>query len=408
MRRILIFSLGFMGCTLAAEASVTAPGSPARTIRVRISEATPQVPLRGFDLRLRPAKGAPVTADRASRWELRCEAGRIMAKGPRNVELAAPVTIESPAGFIHFRERPYRDRIRVHATGSLCEVVNDVDVERYLDGLVHSEFSPKWKPEAIAAQVVAARTYAYHQILRGRGRHYDVDSTVRDQVYDGTEGEDHRASRVVESTRGVILMAANAAGKFEPLKAFYHSTCGGRTELPEKVWGGRYPGFRRTVACPFCTSSPRYRWDLDLPGEEISDAFLRGAREGVAEAGWPVDWVSAVREGRLLDLRTGPADDAGRVPTVTGVWGRGKRMIELSVSGARFREWIGPGRLRSTAFQVIGHRGAGGKRWRFDGRGNGHGVGMCQWGAKIMGDQGHKAAAILKHYYPDAELRKVW
>lgn len=391
-------------------------GNAAR-IRVRLAEAAPAVRLRGMDLRFasRPAiiPAASLAADSGAAegsgdWELRCQRDRIRAVNAtqgKAFDFRSPVSVASPAGFVQFRGRPYREEIRVHAVGSFCEVINVTDLEKYLAGLVNSEFSSRWNEESVSAQVVAARTYALYQIHQSRDLHFDLDATVRDQVYDGSMKEDFRAAREVERTRGLVLTIAGKDGV--PLKAFYHSTCGGKTELPENVWGAKAPGFRRTVPCPFCAGSPVLRWRLELSGREIATAILRGARgEDARPAGWPKGWQEILRDGRLLGLRVLGLGQGGRAAEIASLWELRGVPHELKLSGVKLRDWIGTSRFRSASFEIapspLGHG------FSFRGKGNGHGVGMCQYGAKAMGERGFKMAGILKHYYPDAILRKLW
>ncbi|MGZ3707273.1 MAG: SpoIID/LytB domain-containing protein [Bdellovibrionota bacterium] len=390
-------------------------------IRVRLDEAAPKVTVRGYDLSLRESRfdRSVFHADRTTSWELHCQNGRIRAlatAGGRALDLQEPVTIASAAGFVNVRGQPYRDEIRVWSVGSLCEVVNEIDIEKYLEGIVNNEFSTKWSEQAIAAQVIAARTYAAYQMRKVRadspGAHFDVDSSVKDQVYDGSQKEDARGARSVASTRGMVLTVGGAKDPV-PMKAFYHSTCGGLTELPENVWGVHYPGFKHPVVCRFCASSPRFTWNLDFSARELADQLMSGARASGPPRGWPATWMEDLQRGRLQDIRVSRKDVGGRVTEVATLWevpenGRARRVVELTLSGSRLREWLGATRVRSTAFTVSPRWSILGSRWRLDGKGNGHGVGMCQWGAKIMGDQGYKTADILKYYYPDAAIRKLW
>lgn len=389
-------------------------------IRVRLAEAVAKAEVRGFDLSFfEEQKRLLVRAtDQLSRWEFRCQEGRIRATPVtaqghgETLELREPATVRTPAGFLNFRGRPYREELLIYSSGSFCEVINVVDIEKYLDGLVNAEFSARWNEEAVAAQVVAARTYAYYQMLAARQagpgkRHFDVDSTTKDQVYDGSYREDYRASRAVDKSRGLILSVGPAAPA-APLKAFYHSTCGGQTELPQNVWGAEFPGFKRPVRCGFCNPSPVFRWEVPLQGKELSGLLLRGARSDGSIPGWPVDWERVLKKGQLLDLRVAHYTPQGRVNTVRMLWADGPRSVVMVISGSRFREWVGSNRLKSGVFQLASERSASGRIWRIRGSGHGHGVGMCQWGAKIMGDKGYKTAAILKHYYPDAFLRRLW
>ena len=179
----------------------------------------------------------------------------------------------------------------------------------------------------------------------------------------------------------------------------------GATELPEQVWGNPSPGFKHSVACPYCTVSPRYRWDLNVRESDLSAAILKGLEKRALPLGWYANARDMVRSGKLVDLWVKRRDERQRVSEVCMIWRYRDHLYELPLTGVLLREWLGATRLRSTRFQI--QPLAGRKEWKFAGQGNGHGVGMCQWGAKVMGEKGYRTAAILKYYYPDASLRKV-
>ena len=390
-------------------------------IRVRILEAVSRVRIRGFDLTMGGGSSgrslaAFRRADRASEWDFHCQSGRIRATrvdrsggigGATTIELPEPAIIQSPAGFLKIQDKSYRETVRIHAEGSLCEAVNEIDLEKYLSGLVNAEFNSRWSPEAVGAQVVAARTYALFKIREARTsglQHFDLDSTQRDQVYDGSVREDPRSTRAVERTRGLVLTSNGTL----PLKAFYHSTCGGRTELPQKVWGNPFPGFHKTVPCPFCAGSPGFHWETTFSTQEVAQALKRGARSEGAPSAWPADWERILTRAGLEDMQTEQADPEGRVERVKTRWTWGGSSFQLTVSASKFREWVGAARLKSAKFSFTPSRSSVAGAWHIVGRGNGHGVGMCQWGAKVMGDRGFTTASILRHYYPDSILRKLW
>lgn len=420
--------------------------SPARAappkIRVRIADDVRQVMVRGFDLRfqsvnredlkiqqasaLRELAGRPslsARSDRLSEWRLACPNGGVveaaqMGQGKlplRKVYFSGPVRVESPSGFVTVKGKPYREKIFVHpiATrrGWECEVVNHVDVEDYLDGLVNAEFSAAWSREAIDAQVIAARTYAYYQIklMARKGSHFDLDSTIKDQVYDGSTREDYRSRLSAIRTRGQVLKASRADEW--PIKAYYHSTCGGTTELPEVVWGAPMKGFKSRVSCPYCRNSPSFIWDVPLSAKEIALEIWKGARDlGAADRdairAWPQSWERELRESALLDLRVSAQNASGRAETVVSKWKNVQGgEFSLAMPATLFRYWIGPSRLKSTVFQVLA---AGKDQWVLRGRGFGHGVGLCQWGAKTLGEGGKKAREILKFYYPGAIVARAW
>lgn len=359
------------------------------SIRIRVAEMNlgeiSQV--RGLDLQVGRLK--------VSRTRIRCE-----SKGIRigNTIPTARVEVSSPAGFIYWNGSPVRGRLSWVRTARGCDVVNELGIEKYLDGLVNSEFSSKWHPEAVAAQVIAARSYALAQRKRARSqkRHYDLESTVSDQVYQGVKSEDYLAARLVQRTRGWVLTLPDrspaAHSQSQVLKAYYHSRCGGETELPRRVWGASDKGFKQ-VSCPYCRHSPGFDWETRLTALDVQNALTRGIAS---------DGTSAQKKS----WRNIGTKDIGKAKLHTDTGGR---VIELQIkntkiSGNEFRKWVGYSTIKSTLFSIHSM----GTGIIFKGKGNGHGVGMCQWGAKIMAEKGAKTADILKLYYPGALLRKLW
>jgi stage II sporulation protein D len=433
-----IGSVAGLALTLAARmALATTAAADVPEVRALLMRTPAQrvAIVHGLDLRFRSlADRAPsgVSEDRRTQWRFSCRRagngapGRVIFE-KTGIELAAhasalpsgrsrmrvldsPVRVESAAGMLRLENRPYRGRLLIHArpTDDGCDVVNELDLEQYLDGLVNSEFSSKWAPEGVAAQVVAARTYALHQMqeARRKGRHWDLETTEKDQVYGGSAREDWKGTRVIERTRGEVLVPNGTAlarswDQQKLLKAFYHSTCGGFTELPENVWGVKSPGYRREVGCGFCAASPRYRWSLELHEKEIRErlAALLGAEPSLFPGVWRETRAWARRP--LQSLRVEKSTRT-RTLKLRADFGAG---LSLPISSALLRQAVGYGVLKSTAFRVASV--AGGK-FRFDGNGSGHGVGMCQWGAKVMGEKGYSHDRILARYYPDARIVHLW
>jgi stage II sporulation protein D len=416
-------------CWLAAPAraatfiSLSSQGSSHR-IRVRVAEEAPAgqdvLEIHGLDLRGYEFShaGERLLAEpaRASEWTVKCQNRKIEIQvGAKKFELDKPFLIETPAGILRLSGKPYHDALRIYARANGCEVVNEVDIEKYLDGLVSSEFSATWNEESIEAQVVAARTYALFQMREARllkpANHFDVDASTKDQVYGGSMKEDYRASRAVQKTAGQVLTVGSDSDP-KPIKAFYHSMCGGMTEMPEEVWGTHHPGFR-SVKCDYCASAPHFNWELKLSNSELQDKWVNGAKSEGPQKGWGEDWAKILAEGKLTEIRSLELDASGRVARVESDWSLGEgtsaRHVKLAIRATKLREWLGATKFRSTYFEIERSKPLFGElSWNFKGRGNGHGVGMCQWGAKAMGEKGFKMAEILKFYYPDAILRKLW
>ncbi len=266
-------------------------------------------------------------------------------------------------------------KILVRGNGLL--LVNDVDLEEYIKGVVPAEMSPGWHPEALKAQAVVARTYALYQRMLNKSREYDLVATVQDQVYQGRQGVDHRVQEAVESTRGIAVAHQNA-----PIYAAFSSTAAGPTEDAVNVWSKDLP-YLKGVDCPFDVNAPRYQWRAVLKVQDLENTFRR----------------QGVDVGAIASLTPFAYSKAGRVTKLRILHSRG----ELILRGEDFRRLIGYSVILSTQFDVESM----GWEIALSGRGSGHAVGLCQWGAKEMAEHGYPYTTILAYYFPGTELRRT-
>ena len=282
---------------------------------------------------------------------------------------------------IRVGSRRYRGKILVRQKNSLLEIVNELPLEEYLWGVIKPEISPKWPRASILAFTIAARTYAFKKLKdpSANPSGYHVSSEQDDQVYRGVEGEDPLSRELVNETRGKILTYLG-----EIIEASYHACCGGYTASLSDVWGGK--GYPYLVAKPdnFCKKSPYFSWEFKIKVEKL--------REILREKG-PI-------LGRLYRIKLLEFDQGRRVKRLEIEHQGGK----MELTGKEFREAVGGGDLRSTLFIA--------KRWGpyfvFKGKGWGHGVGLCQEGAKVMGEQGYTYKEILEFYYPGTLVETVY
>ncbi|HEX6623337.1 MAG TPA: SpoIID/LytB domain-containing protein [Pyrinomonadaceae bacterium] len=172
-------------------------------------------------------------------------------------DVRAPVTFASDDEAQHpvrYNEKPYRGRLEVFAnTRGALTVVNVVPLEDYLRGVVPNELSPGGFPEleALKAQAVAARTYALANLRRFQSAGFDLLPTTRSQVYGGRATEHPLTDRAVAETRGRV-----ATYKGEAINAVYTSTCGGRTEHAEHIFGGHAAPYLRARECAYESGEP--------------------------------------------------------------------------------------------------------------------------------------------------------
>jgi stage II sporulation protein D len=297
----------------------------------------------------------------------------------RGHNLSAPgFLVESTGHPLLINGRSYRSQVRV-LPGSNRDlwVINVLPLEEYLVGLINFEISSQWPMEAVKAQVIAARTYAFYQRSNRAGETYDVDSGVTDQVYGGTGKEDARSRRAVEETRGEMLLYQG-----NPIFAVYSSCCGGRTEDGENMWAGTFP-YLRNAECAYCLDSPHFLWNYSIDGDRLASALGGGAASEARISGLDIDERSPSRRVLRLFIQTE----------------RSRRLI----SGKDFRRLLGYDQLRSTNFILTAKDGG----FLFSGLGWGHGVGLCQWGARGMAEAGADYRTILRSYYRDVDIGKV-
>jgi stage II sporulation protein D len=246
--------------------------------------------------------------------------------------------------------------------------VNVLGLEDYLVGVIGSEMPKSFPPEALKAQAIAARTYALNKKLEQYSQPYHLGSSVISQVYKGLDVEDPRTREAVEATRGLVM-----TWQLQPIEAYFHSSCGGRTESGGDALGRDLP-YLQAVDCP-CGRLPTSHWTLNLKQADLKP--LMGA------------------------TKAGAIKVQGRSST-----GRARR-VEVgarSLDAVTFRERIGYMKLKSLQFDIE----KSGDGWKVEGHGFGHGAGLCQWGARVYAEKGWDYRKILQHYYPGVELQTLY
>ena len=245
--------------------------------------------------------------------------------------------------------------------------------------MLPGEMPKSWPLEALKAQAVAARTYAVKTTMdrRDKGSDFDLYSTVSDQVYYGISAQSKRTDKAVDSTRGLIVTY-----KGKPIYAFYSADCGGRTQngnliFSKKLKGKTYP-YLMPVACPYKGRG----WTVTLSYWQILKACYN----------------LGYRPKRILTV-----EDIGDYLLVNA--SEKGRKVTYKVYKPRFRSATGYALKGSRYFlKVCNAQGD----CTFEGRGIGHGVGLCQHGARVMAERGASFSKILEHYYPKTKLVLIY
>lgn len=354
-------------------------------------------------------------------------------------------------------KRPYRGKMVLEARKGLLCLLNMLSVEDYVKGTIKLEASPSWPEEALKAQIIVARTYALKNLGRHKEDGFDFCTTEHCQRYGGINAEDPRTNALVEATRGVVL---TYEGKIASV--VYHSESGGYTDSALNVWGKDVP-YLVAVPSPWEKDTPHAFWTVCLSKAEVETAlrqagYLPGRLQGIqfvpGQNGRMKEVILFSRNGRWVipaskfreaigaqillstyfTVREEKGEQKQRVTRSeqkkvseprSGEVSRSRELLEKEdwtlddiITFLELREKErekvknrkGNPDAETTPMvsspPVLEEEEAGGQ-FIFEGRGWGHGVGLPQWGAVGMAQEGYDFRAILSHYFPGCELQRA-
>ncbi len=259
-------------------------------------------------------------------------------------------------------------------------VINILGIEKYLSSVVGSEMPAKWPLEALKAQAIASRTYA----LKQKGNpYYDIDSTQKNQVYNGLESRTYKTVRAVGSTRSLVLTYKNKL-----INALFHSSSGGMTENSQDVWKNEYP-YLSSVR-DFDRNNPKLQWKKKFSSEELQKLFpeIGGIKK--------IEILNITNTGRVKNVKIFGKYGSDQI---SGVDIRKKMNLKSTFMRFKFiedKKDISDNNNSNIPIE---------KTLIVFGQGSGHGVGMSQWGARYMASKGQKAERILKHFYKGVRIK---
>ena len=372
--------LAFVGCLFLFGDAVVAHAE--EEVRISISSNASSVEISGDDLsvfdgdvgdRLATSIGPIKVSVKAKRGSVKVSGSRLKFEDKDEI-VRKLVFFEAPDG-IRVDGRLFLGRISVQTKKGRLMVINRLPLETYLLGIVGSEMNPEWPLDALKAQAVAARTYALQRRMMKRygNRPYDLESTVLSQVYRGAERIRQAVIDAVSLTRGEVLTHEHRLAE-----ALFHATCGGRTHSSREAFGTELP-YLISRKCNWCKAAKRYRWKAEIELQKLEKALRK----------------KKLISGRLHSLERK----------------KGQRKLTAMVAGKKVylspravRVAVGYTEIYSSRFEATTKRG----KVRFSGRGFGHGVGMCQWGAHGLSKKGHNYFEILAHYYKGAKVVRIY
>jgi stage II sporulation protein D len=375
LRRVNRALLAFLPA-LALSLALSSPAwAAASDIRVGLAEGLATVEIGGGPMLIQDLSGRALAEEPITWLRVLRRDGTLEWRGQRLTGLRV-----SPAGgnTLRFQQRPYPGVLEILLGPEGLMVVNQLPLEEYLVGAVKAEAGDKWPLEMLKAQAIVARTYAaYHRRLNAAKPYHLVSSTANQQ-YAGQVAETSPAWSAVRETEGQILLWE---GDLFP--AFYHTDSGGYTEDPRAVFAASNMPALPPVRVEFPSASPHHAWIRDVPLADLAATLRRGG----------------VSVGSIVGLRVVERSASLRVSRIAVDGTRGTATLR----GNDLRRLVGYDTLKSTLFAVSVDRAYA----RFAGRGYGHGVGLDQWSAKTMAEQGYTARQIALYYYPGATLSSL-
>ena len=344
------------------------------------------------------------------------------------------VLLVSEAGSLKINKSEYRGQLRFIANSKGGTIINHIDIEDYLYGVVPREMGASFPDEALKAQAIASRSFAMTNRQKHKGQGFNLCNTVHCQVYSGKSVEDQRINDLVDQTRGQYVYSDG-----DIVETVFHSNNGGYMESSENAWGTGYSHLVNKKD-EFSVDSPNSDWTYEISRKDFNN---RLRANGIS--------IGDIREINIVDQT-----DGKRVASVELVGSSKKELI----GAGKLRSILGSNNFKSTWFKIaykddiisrddldlvaLDHRTSlrleddlvylegsqdfikkdirdlnilGRKKEElggnnkldsdkivFVGRGFGHGVGMSQYGAKTMAEQGYNYREILGHYYDGTEV----
>ncbi len=284
------------------------------------------------------------------------------------------------------------------------DVVNHVGMESYLPGVVERELYGSWEPTTFRAAVIAARSYAVFEQSLNAHRHYDLESTTASQAYVG-RAKNPKATAAVAQTRGMLLEYNSRV-----VPAFYSSTCGGTgqdataaftwlTGLPDiEPLRGREHG-------AYCRASPKFRWG---PITRNKSSLERRIRSWGDRQGHPIKALRGIRDIQIVRQNSVGRPAAFAITDNAG--------LRYTLGCEQFRQACNstaprlgaPAKGQSLNSSHVEVRVGTSSVTFQNGRGYGHGVGLCQFGAQALAKAGHNEYAILAFYYPGSRVVRAY
>lgn len=296
---------------------------------------------------------------------------------------------------VKFNGVDYKGELKLVKLGKSIGIINHLNLEDYVKGVVAKEMPSGLNSEnmeALKAFAICVRTYTLKKISEHK-TNFDLYDDTRDQVYGGYSAENSSSNTAVNETRNLVLNF-----EYDLATIFYHSTCGGRTESSFNVFtNNKLPYLEGIVdgVPPNCRISPRFEWEEIFNGENLIKRLKKSSLIDSEEYKFENLYInSRFPSGRINELVFELTDQQGIKK-------------EISVFGNNIRSIIGSTDAKNILWSTLFDISLRDNEVKISGRGFGHGVGLCQWGAISLSRNGWTCDEILNHYFPGTKIASL-
>lgn len=354
--------------------------SPQRIgMHVRVLLDTLELPLKKTIIVSTSGKRMSIVADKkkpivtGNSLNVSVKRGALLLQGKKytaSVELLADEHLS-------YAHKTYHGTLRLLLQNNCLMIINKVPLEQYISSVLKTESWPGWPLEVNKAFAVTSRTYVLYMMQEAQrvGRLYDVHNTKKHQTYSGVH-DTKILQDAVDQTQGMLI---TYQGK--PILAMFDSCCGGI--IPARMHDVNFddaPYLARTYACTHCKPLWIFNWKVAFTTQELADRLFKDEK----------------KKPNIRSLRITKKDPAGLIHEVEIHAGKKKRMSGKQLYASLHE-------VKSFAYTVKHEK----NKILFQGRGYGHHLGLCQWGAREMVRAGWNYKRILHFYYPGTQLSRI-
>ncbi len=277
------------------------------------------------------------------------------------------ISSDSPI-YVDNIKRNYRGSISFRVNDKKMDIINNVEIDNYLRGVLPKEMSPEFPMESLKAQALCSRSFAINNYNKFIKKGYNLDDTTRSQVYYGKDVEEKSTDKAVKETLGEVI---KYDGKIA--ETIFCASSGGYTVASSEAWGGNFVPYLISKEDPYST----YTWNYTLKDSDLKKLNLCDA------------------SGVNLEL----TDSSKRVKNIIFNTSKG----DVAIKAKDFRQKLGNTIIKSTLFDIECNN----NKITVKGKGYGHGVGMSQYGAVEMAKKGNNYNDIIGFYFPGTNIEKI-